>query len=59
MSTFKKNAPVFASTTRSKEAVPGKVVAIHETAKGDWIEIKPDDKELKNFKTRAAFVTAA
>lgn len=58
MTDFKKNQTVSATTIRGTVQIPGKVAAITSTLKGDWYTIKPDDKELKPFQTRASKITA-
>lgn len=57
MTTLKNNAKVSATHMRSDVSIDGKIVDIRETVKGNWYEIKPDEKTLKNFSTRAACIT--
>lgn len=52
MTTLKKGQAVKARTVRSATFVAGTVTEIVNTAKGEWITVKPDDKAAKPFKTR-------
>ena len=52
---MKVGTKVIASTIRGNSR-PGSFVKTWHTAKGDWLEIKPDDGG-KNYKTRPALVS--
>ncbi len=56
MADLKKNQLVNASTIRG-ETIAGKIIEITPTLKGNWYKIKPDDKDLAEFQTRAAKIT--
>jgi hypothetical protein len=54
---FKEKQKVIARTVRGTEFVEGRVVKTHPGAKGDWIEVQPDAKGSKSFRTRACCVS--
>lgn len=54
---FKAKQKVIARTVRGTEFIEGRVVAVHPGAKGDWIEVQPDTKDSKPFRTRACCVS--
>ena len=55
---FKKGQAVKVKSARSGTIRVGKFVATHPTAKGDYIEIMPDDSKV-TFKARPSQVSAA
>jgi hypothetical protein len=58
MSTFTKGQRVSYTTIRGDgPAKVGEVVAVHSSAKGDWIECT-EDGTTNTFRTRAARITA-
>lgn len=59
MSDFKKGQKVTARTLRGTRQIKGTVANISGGAKGAWIEVQPDEKDEKSFKTRPACVKAA
>jgi hypothetical protein len=53
---FKKGQKVTARTVRGNTFVDGKVAEIHETQKGKYFEIHPDEKGAKPFRTRESCI---
>ena len=59
MSDFKKGQKVTARTMRGTRNVKGTISSVTKAHNGEWIEITPDDKNEKSFRTRPACVTPA
>ena len=59
MSDFKKGQKVTARTMRGRRNVQGPICSVTKAPNGEWIEITPDDKNEKSFRTRPACVTPA
>lgn len=54
MTELKKGQAVNARTIRGTSHIAGKVTAIEQTAKGQWVTVQPDAADSKAFKTRPA-----
>ena len=59
MSDLKKGQKVTASTIGGARNVRGTISSVTKAHNGEWIEITPDDKNEKSFRTRPACVTPA
>ncbi|WP_046059985.1 hypothetical protein [Paracidovorax citrulli] len=59
MSEFKQGQKVTARTLRGTRQIKGTVASVSSGPNGDWIEVQPEDKDEKTFKTRPACVKAA
>lgn len=59
MNDFKKGQKITARTLRGTRQIKGTVAGVSSGPNGDWIEVQPDDKDEKKFKTRPACVKAA
>lgn len=56
MSEFKKGDAVQARTLRGQDYVKGHVAEVHQTQSGEWVEVQPEDKSWKPFRTRPSLV---
>lgn len=58
MSDFKIGQKITARTLRGNREIKGTIAGVSNGANGAWIEVRPDDKDEKTFKTRPACVKA-